>query len=119
MDTFKKAAMWTVIVLAGLCGIVLLGGGKVVSGILLIATAFVIVLPISRRKLPQWARLVIVCAVFGVAIWNISTTDLPAPNGTVEACTSESTGAYTSTGFKFFDQVRDIFNSFVSQAEQS
>jgi hypothetical protein len=117
MDTLKKTLMWTGIVVTGLCGIVLLGGGKVTSGTLLIATTFGMMLPIGQR-LPRWARIGLVCAVFGLVIWNISTTDLPAP-GMAEACTSGPADLPASTGVKFLDQVRDIFNGFVSQAESS
>ncbi len=120
MDNLKKIAMWTGIVFTGLCGVVLLGGGKVVSGTLLIATTFIMVLPVRRPKLPRWARVGLLCAVFGVVIWNISTTDLPTPsNQMVMSCANEHADTYTSTGFKFLDQVTYIFNSFLSQAEPS
>jgi hypothetical protein len=127
MDILKKTAMWTGIVLTGLCGVVLLGGGKVVSGTLLIAMAFTMVLsvrrpvrPAERRRLPRWVGGALICAVFGVVIWNISTTDLPAPSSGMGACNSASAeGAHSSTGIKFFDQVADIFDGFVSQADPS
>jgi hypothetical protein len=120
METLKKIAMWTGIVLTGLCGIVLLGGGKVGSGTLLIATTFIMVLPVRRHKLPRWARVGLICAVFAVVISNISTTELPDPsNGMVVACDNESADTYTSTGFKFLDQLTYIFNVFLSQAAPS
>lgn len=74
---FRKMAMWTGIALTGMCGIVLLGGGKVQSGALLIITAFVMTLLVGRNKLPVWLRVVLLCAVFGLVIANISTTQLP------------------------------------------
>ncbi|THV40184.1 hypothetical protein [Glycomyces buryatensis] len=120
MDTLKKIAMWTGIVITGLCGVVLLGGGKVGSGTLLIATTFIMVLPVRQHKLPRWARVGLICAVFGVVIWNISTTDLPDPsNVMVAACGNEAADTYTPTGFKFWDQVTYIFSGFLAQAAPS
>lgn len=120
MGNFKKAAMWTGIVVTALCGVVLLGGGKVVSGTLLIATAFIMVRPIRRLKLPLWARIGLLCAVYGLVALNISTTDLPlSSNGMVMACGSEAADGFTPTGIKFWDQVRWIFSSFLAQAESS
>ncbi|MBB5940195.1 hypothetical protein [Streptomyces zagrosensis] len=120
MDNLKKIAMWTGIILTGLCGVMLLGGGKVMSGTLLIATAFIMVLPVRRPKVPRWARIGLICAVFGVVIWNISTTDLPNPsNGMAMSCDNEHADTYTSTGFKFLDQVTYIFSDFLSQAAPS
>ncbi|MBB5804846.1 hypothetical protein F4560_004614 [Saccharothrix ecbatanensis] len=120
MDTLKKMAMRTGIVLTGLCGVVLLGGGKVASGTLLIAMTFIMVLPVRRHKLPGWARAGLICAVFGAVIWNISTTELPDPsNRMVMACADESLNTYTPTGFKFLDQLNLIFSSFLAQAAPS
>ncbi|MEO3756343.1 hypothetical protein [Streptomyces sp. B6B3] len=120
MDNLKKIAKWAGIVFTGLCGVVLLGGGKVTSGILLIATAFIMVLPVRRPMLPRWAWVGLICAVFGVVIWNISTTDLPnSSNVMMAGCANENSDTYTSTGFKFLDQVTHIFRGFLSQAEGS
>lgn len=120
MGTFKKTAMWTGIVVTGLCGVALLGGGKVMSGTLLIATAFIMVRPIRQLKLPRWARIGLLCAVFAVVAWNISTTELPDPsNSMVTACGNEVADTYTPTGLKFLDQVTYIFSSFLAQAAPS
>lgn len=120
METVRKTAIWTGIVLIGLCGIVLLGGGKIVSGTLLVITAFVMVLPIWRHTSLRWLMAVLTCAIFGLVIWNISTTDLPAPSdGMVVACTESAMEVPPSTGIKFFDQVAYIFSGFLSQAEGS
>jgi hypothetical protein len=120
MDNLKKIAMRTGIVLTGLCSIVLLGGGKVQSGTLLFATTFIMVLPAKRPKLPSWAQVGLICAVFGVVILNISTTDLPhSSNGMVMSCANEHADTYTQTGFKFLDQVTYIFSGFLSQAAPS
>ncbi|ACQ80224.1 hypothetical protein Bcav_1969 [Beutenbergia cavernae DSM 12333] len=120
MHTLKTIATWTGITLTGLCGVVLLGGGKVTSGFLLVATAFVMVLPVVRGKLPLWARIGLICAVFGVVMLNISTTELPgSSNGMVMACADESARTFTPTGFTFWDQVRYIFGSFLAQAAPS
>ncbi|WP_026929423.1 hypothetical protein [Glycomyces tenuis] len=120
MTTFKKTAMWTGIVLTGLFGVVMLGGGKIWSGTLLIATAFIMVLPFWRDRLPRWVRAVLICAVFAVVIANISTTTLPGSSGgMVTACGDEAADTYTSTGFEFLDQVLYIFDGFVSQAQPS
>lgn len=120
MDTLKKTAMWTGMVLTGLCGVVLLGGGKVGSGALLIATTFLMVRPVRRPQLPRWVRVGLIVAVFGVVISNISTTELPDPsNAMVMRCGDEHTDTYTSTGFKFLDQVTYIFSGFLAQAAPS
>ncbi len=120
MDTLKTVSMWTGIVITGLCGVVLLGGGKVMSGTLLVATAFILALPVRRHKLPLWARVGLICAVFAVVIWNISTTDLPDPsNAMVAGCTDEAAFAYTPTGFRFLDQLTLIFSHFLAQAAPS
>ncbi|HEY1176349.1 MAG TPA: hypothetical protein VGF17_09335, partial [Phytomonospora sp.] len=59
MQSFKRTAMWTGIALTGACGVVLLGGGKIVSGTLLIITAFTMALLVGRDKIPIWARVVL------------------------------------------------------------
>lgn len=120
MDIMKKVALRTGIVLTGLCGVVLLGGGKVMSGTLLIAMTFLMVLPVRWHKVPRWARAGLICAVFGVVMWNISTTELPDPsNGMTAACANESVGANTSTGLEFLDQLTHIFDGFLAQAAPS
>ncbi|MGP4110351.1 hypothetical protein ACTWP5_05470 [Streptomyces sp. 4N509B] len=120
MDNLRKTATRTGIALTGLCGVVLLGAGKVQSGTLLIATTFVMVLPVRRPRLPRWARVGLLCAVFVMVAWNISTTDLPTPpNELVTSCPNEHTETYTKTGFTFLDQVIYLFRSFLSQAEPS
>lgn len=120
MGTIKKTAMWTGIVLTGMFGVVLLGGGKIVSGTLLIATAFVMALLVGRSKLPVWVRVVLLCAVFGLVIWNISTTELPDPSDPMAAaCGDELAFAYEPSGFEFLDRVVHIFNGFLAQAAPS
>ncbi|MDA1361745.1 hypothetical protein O1R50_19105 [Glycomyces luteolus] len=120
MDTFKKTAMWTGIVITGLCGVVLLGGGKVQSGTLLTATAFILALPVKRHRLPLWARIGLICAVFGLVALNISTTELPgSANGMAAACGDEVADTYTPTGIEFVDQVSYIFAGFLAQAAPS
>lgn len=120
MDTLKKIAMWTGIVLIGMCGVALLGGGKVMSGTLLIATSFAMTLPRMRRRIRPWGHAVLLCAVFGVVLWNISTTELPSSsNAMVVACTDGPAETYTHTGFKLLDQVTYIFGNFLSQASPS
>jgi ribose/xylose/arabinose/galactoside ABC-type transport system permease subunit len=118
MDTLKKTAMWTGIVVTGLLGVVLLGGGKVSSGTLLVITAFVMSLPFWRHRLPLWVRIVLICAVFALVISNISTTDLPVASAGMMTC-SELAYTPTPTGFKFLDQVNYIFSSFLAQAAPS
>jgi hypothetical protein len=120
MGTFKKIAMWTGIVLTGMCGVVLLGGGKIGSGILLITTAFVMALLVGRSKLPVWVRVMLLCVIFGLVIWNISTTEIPDPSDPIAmGCGDEFAFAYTPSGIKFLDQVVRIFNSFLAQAAPS
>lgn len=120
MEIVKKMAVWAGVVFTGLCGIVLLGGGKITSGTMLVTLTFVMLLPFWRRTVPLWARAGLICVLFGVVIWNISTTDLPAPSNDMEvACTADQRVSTPSTGFKFLDQVTYIFNSFTSQAESS
>jgi len=120
MDTFKTVAMWTGIVITGACGVVLLGGGKVMSGTLLIATAFILALSVRQHRLHRWVRVGLVCAVYGLVIWNISTTELPnSSNIMVAACSDESAFTYTPTGFRFLDQVTYIFGHFLAQAAPS
>lgn len=119
METAKKIAPWAGIVLTGLCGIVLLGGGKVMSGTMLTILTFFMLLP-AWRRVPLWGRAGLICFLFGVVIWNISTTDLPAPtNGNEMICTSEQPVTTPSTGIKFVDQVTYIFKGFMAQAESS
>lgn len=120
MDTFKKIAMWTGIVLTGMCGVVLLGGGKVISGTLLIVTTLVMVRPATRYKPPRWVSVVLICAVFGVVTWNISTTELPNDSfHSTVACESEGVNMFERTGYKFLDQVTRILGSFLAQAAPS
>lgn len=120
MHSFKRIATWTGIALTCACGIVLLGGGKIVSGTLLVITAFTMALLVGRNKIPVWARVVLLCAVFGLVTWNISTTELPAPSdGMVIACPGQTVEFHESTGFKFLDQLILISGSFIDQAEFS
>lgn len=120
MHTFKKIAMWTGIVLTGLCGIVLLGGGKITSGTLLVVTAFVMALLVGRSKIPVWLRVVLLCAVFALVIWNISTTEIPDPSDPIAmGCGEELAFEYEPSGVKFLDQVVRIFNAFLAQAAPS
>ena len=119
MDTLRKAAAWTGIVLAGACGVVLLGGGKIGSGILLIATTFVMVLP-AWRRLPGWARASVLVAVLAVVAANVSTTPLPGSStGLVTPCGDEAATTFTPTGIRFLDQLRYILDSFLTQAAPS
>lgn len=119
MEIVRKTAVWTGIVLIGLCGIVLLGGGKIMSGTLLVITAFVMVLPIWRHRALRWSMAVLTGAIFGLVIWNISTTELPGrSDGMVVACTDSAVDV-PSTGIEFFDQVAYIVSGFLSQAEGS
>lgn len=120
MKHFKKTAMWTGIVLTGLFGVVLLGGGKVTSGTLLVATAFILALPVKRHRLPLWVRALLIGAVFALVMWNISTTEMPDPSrGTVMACGTETAFTQTLTGFGLLDKVVYIFNGFLAQAAPS
>jgi hypothetical protein len=120
MDNLKKTAMWTGIAVTGLCGVILLGGGKVQSGTLLIVMTFLMAMPGRQHRLPLWLRVGLICAVFGVVAWNISTTELPAPmNGMGMACGYETADFYSPTGIKFLDQVMYIFSGFVAQAAPS
>jgi hypothetical protein len=118
MDKFKKIAMWTGIVLIGVCGVILLGGGKIVSGTLLVTTAFLMMLPSGPRKLPLWIGIPLLCAIFALVAWNISTTQLPDPSGMV-ACGHEISDIYSPTGIEFVDQVMYIFSGFLAQAAPS
>ncbi|MFI5622356.1 hypothetical protein ACIA03_02720 [Nocardioides sp. NPDC051685] len=123
MDAFKKSAIWTGVVLTALCGIVLLGGGKIVSGTLLIATTFLMVSPLWRHKTPRWARVGLLCLVFGLVIWNISTTDLPGDSdmstGMVTACPPPDVDIFARTGVRFVDQAAHILSAFLDQAQLS
>ncbi|SDE53412.1 hypothetical protein [Glycomyces harbinensis] len=120
MDKFKTVAVWTGIVVIGLCGVVLLGGGKVMSGTLMVATAFILALPVKRHRLPRWVRVVLLGVVFAMVAWNISTTDLPDPSHMMVAgCVDESASTYTRTGITFLDQVLYIFSGFLAQAAPS
>jgi hypothetical protein len=119
MDKLKKTAMWTGIVVIGLCGVVLLGGGKVTSGTLMVTTAFLLVLPFGPRKLPRWLGVALLCAVFALVIWNISTTELPDPSRGMVACGNEVSELYSPTGIEFLDQVMYIFSGFLAQAAPS
>ena len=120
MHTLKKIAMWTGIVLTGMCGVVLLGGGKITSGALLVTTAFVMALLVGRNKVHVWIRVVLLCAIFGLVGWNISTTELPgSTEGMVMVCGTERDEPRPSTGFKFLDQLIYIGDGFLSQAAPS
>ncbi|GAA1695719.1 hypothetical protein GCM10009830_49560 [Glycomyces endophyticus] len=118
MDILKKTALWTGIVLLGMCGVVLLGGGKITSGILLIVVAFALVLTVGRRRLPLWGNVALtalVLVVLGLVAWNVSTTDLP-PKGVEAAMACSEAVDYPSTGVRLFDQAVYIFNGFAAQA---
>jgi hypothetical protein len=116
MNTLKKIAKWTGVVLIGACGVVLLGGGKITSGTLMIVTAFLLVVLAGKHLVPRWIGIVLVCAVLGLVAWNISTTDLPGEvSGNAMACTEVVDTP--ETGIKFLDQVLYIFGGFAAQAE--
>lgn len=115
MDKLKKIAMWTGIVVIGACGVILLGGGKVMSGTLMVTTAFLLALPSGPRKLPLWVGIPLLCAVFALVALNISTTELPRPG--MVACGDEVSELYSPTGIEFLDQVMYIFSGFLAQAE--
>lgn len=123
MNTLKKTAIWTGIVLTGVCGVVLLGGGKIISGMLLIATTFLMVSSLWRRRIPLWVRVALLCVVFGLVGWNISTTDLPAPvdvsTDMTTVCHAPHTDMFERTGVKFVDQMALILASFLDQAQPS
>ncbi|MER7557959.1 hypothetical protein ABTZ46_13520 [Nocardioides sp. NPDC126508] len=119
MENVKKIALWTGIVFTGLCGIVLLGGGKIVSGSTLVTLTFVMLLP-AWRRIPLWGRAGLICVLFALVCWNISTTEIPDPsNDMVTVCSTDEDVSVPSTGFKFLDQVMLIFNGFTAQAEFS
>lgn len=119
MDILTKAATWTGVALTAVCGVVLLGGGKVTSGTLLIATAFVMVLPV-RHRLPRAVRVALLCAVLAVVVVNVSTTELPgSADGMVAACGDEAASTFTPTGHRFLDQLRYILGNFLAQAAPS
>ncbi|GAB6937699.1 hypothetical protein ACQP60_05820 [Isoptericola variabilis] len=119
MSTLKAVAGWAGIGVTGACGVVLLGGGKIWSGTLLIATTFLMVLPVWRR-VPRWARLALLVAVVALVVANISTTQLPGPStGMVTRCGDEEAATFTPTGIRFLDQLRYILGSFLTQAAPS
>lgn len=121
MDNLKKTAVRTGIVLTGICGIVLLGGGKIMSGTMVIATTFLIVSPTWRNRFPRWARAGLLCVVFGLVIWNISTTDLPDLSNVspdkAGVCLPPHTEMFPRTGITFVDQLAVILAAFLEQAE--
>ncbi|GAA2127095.1 hypothetical protein [Glycomyces algeriensis] len=119
MDKFKRIAMWTGIVLIGVCGVILLGGGKIVSGTLLVTTAFLMALPSGPRKLPLWIGIPVLCGVFALVAWNISTTELPDTSHGMVMCGDEISDLYSPTGIEFVDQVMYIFSGFLAQAAPS
>lgn len=120
MGLLRKAAMWAGIALTGMCGIVLLGGGKIGSGILLIATTFIMALLVGRSRLPIWVRVVLLCAVFGVVLLNISTTEIPDPSDPIAmSCGEELAFEYQPSGVKLLDQAVRIFNVFLAEAAPS
>ncbi|MFD7310663.1 hypothetical protein [Promicromonospora sp. NPDC059942] len=114
----RKIAMWAGTAVTGLCGIVLLGGGKIHSGTLLIVTAFVAVILVGRTRPPVWVRVVLLCAIYGAVIANISTTELPSSSDTKVIASSENV-APPSTGYRFLDQLIYISNNFLTQAAPS
>jgi hypothetical protein len=112
--------MWAAVVVTASCGVVLLGGGKVTSGTLLVATAFFLALPVRQHRIPRWVSVGLVCVVLALVVWNISTTELPPPsNAMVAGCADEVAFTYTPSGFKFLDQVTYIFSQFLAQAAPS
>ncbi|WP_112135824.1 hypothetical protein [Glycomyces dulcitolivorans] len=119
MSTFRTVAMWTGVAVIASCGVILLGGGKVVSGALMIATAFTLALTVKRRGFSWWARVGLVCVVLALVAANISTTEIPDPSMAMAAGCTETAFTATPTGFKFLDQVILIFNHFLAQAAPS
>jgi hypothetical protein len=119
MGTFKKTAKWTVIVVTGLVGIVLLGGGKIQSGSLLIFAAFALAVP-KRHRLPLWVRIGLLCALYGMVAWNISTTEIPDPSdGLRVSCGTEVADWDAPTGITLLDKAFYIFSTFAAQAAPS
>jgi hypothetical protein len=120
MSLLRKVAMWAGIALTGMCGVVLLGGGKIGSGILLIATTFIMALLVGRARLPIWVRVVVLCAVFGLVILNISTTEIPDPSDPIAmSCGEELAFDYQPSGVKLLDQAVRILNVFLAEAAPS
>lgn len=102
------------IILTGLFGIIILGGDKVTSGILLIATMIFMLLPIKQSKILRLIRIGAVCVVFSLVLWNISATELPSDNPIMGQPVDIPKPIITySTGVKFFDQLIHIFNGFL------
>lgn len=121
METVKKVALWAGIVLTGVCGIVLLGGGKIVSGTMLVTLTFVMLLP-AWRRISIWVRVGLIVVLFGLVTWNISTTDLRPPSDETTmngGCVDEGADIFPITGIKFVDQVGQIVGGFITQAEPS
>lgn len=123
MNTLKKTAIRTGIVLTGTCGVVLLGGGKIVSGTMLIATTFLMVSPLWRHRIPRWIHIALLCLVFGLVAWNISTTDLPGTSNVMvagaEGCQQPHAEMFPRTGIRFVDQMALILAGFLDQAQPS
>ncbi|WP_199615063.1 hypothetical protein [Paenibacillus alkalitolerans] len=107
----NKTMKWIGIILTGLCGVVLLGGDKVTSGILLIVTMIIMLLPIKQNKILCWVRLGFVCVMFCLVIWNISTTELPGDR--FAKIQNGPPNETYSTGFRFLDQLIHIFKGFL------
>lgn len=107
----KKTMIWIGIILTGLCGVVLFGGDKITSGIMLIVTMIIMILPIKQNKILRRVRIGFVCVVLCLVIWNISTTDLPGDFPFIPS-TGEVSDAY-STGIRFLDQLIHIFKGFL------
>jgi hypothetical protein len=119
MGTFKKTVKWTVIVVTGLVGIVLLGGGKIHSGSLMTFAAFALAVPVKHR-LPLWVRIGLLCALYGMVTWNISTTEIPdVANGMRASCGTEVADWYAPTGIALLDKAFYIFSVFAAQAAPS
>jgi hypothetical protein len=119
MDTLKKAAKWAIIVVTGLLGIILLGGGKIQSGTLMVFAAFALAVP-NRHRLPVWVRLGLLCALYALVTWNVSTTELPNDaNDMWGSCEPEVAGFYAPTGIGLLDRAFYIFSVFVAQAAPS
>nr|BFF24883.1 hypothetical protein GCM10025732_28480 [Glycomyces mayteni] len=70
--------------------------------------------------IPVRLRVVLLCAVFALVAWNISTTELPNPSDPLAmGCGEELAFDYEPSGFTFLDQVVRIFNVFLAQAAPS
>lgn len=113
--SFKKILRIIGISLIGLFGIVMLGGDKVTSGIMLLVTTGILLLPIQQNKTLRWVRIGFVCVVFCFVIWNISTTDLPTDNPFLPSPVKNPSEFSSThfTGIRFIDQLIHIFNGFL------